>query len=296
MESKQKRLIRYLNDLYAAEIGGLVSLKDLALVATDPQLKSVVQEHIFTTERQAERLRQRILALGGDKSEQKAAVNSLAAKGSSFLNIGHDRVDKQTQDLIKAYALEHFEVGTYTSLIAYARSIGDFETAALGEEIRAEEEMTAERLRELIPQVAVLAVHETTEFKGEKEKGGLFSGLSLGALALPAAVLAYWGISRYIESQKNENRFATASTPSTLPVQHGLQPSQYRSGDVDTLVTTGATNSGTSLVGNTGTTLGTSGDVMVSSESVPSTYSQDRDLPNYSGEMAQDPARPASLD
>ena len=70
-----------------------------------------------------------------------------------MLNIGHSHEDKQTQDTIKAYAFEHFEIGAYTSLKAYADAIGDHETAQLAQTIIGEEQLAAERLQRLIPQI-----------------------------------------------------------------------------------------------------------------------------------------------
>ena len=105
---------------------GMASLKDLAALATDAALKQAVDEHITVTQSQADRVTARILALGGDKSEPKGLLNEVLAKASSVLNIFHSHEDKQTQDTIKAYAFEHFEIGAYTSLKAFADAIGDY--------------------------------------------------------------------------------------------------------------------------------------------------------------------------
>ncbi len=51
-EDATHRLLRYLNDAYASEMGGLVALKDLAVEATDIELKNVVTQHIEVTETQ----------------------------------------------------------------------------------------------------------------------------------------------------------------------------------------------------------------------------------------------------
>lgn len=162
-EDSKERLLRYLNDAHAAEEGGLAGMKDIAAEVTDTDFKAAVSEHMVVTQSQADRLEARILALGGDKAEGKSLVNSIIAKGSSLLNIFHDKEDKQTQDAIKAYSLEHFEVGMYTSLKAYADSIGDVETAQLADTIMGEEKMAAERLLRVIPTLAVSAVDKTTD-------------------------------------------------------------------------------------------------------------------------------------
>ncbi len=79
-----------------------------------------------------------------------------------MLNAFHNQEDKQTQDTIKAYSFEHFEIGAYTSLKAYADAIGDYETAQLADTIIGEEQLAAERLQRIIPQLATAAVKNAT--------------------------------------------------------------------------------------------------------------------------------------
>ena len=157
-EDVKEQLLRYLSDAHAAEVGGLASLKDLVEGTSDANVRQVVAEHISITQSQIERLEARIEALGGSKSEGKGLLNTIIGKGSDLLNIFHSHEDKQTQDLIKAYSLEHFEVGMYMSLEAYADAIGDTETARLATAFIAEEQMAAERVSRLIPEVAISAL------------------------------------------------------------------------------------------------------------------------------------------
>jgi ferritin-like metal-binding protein YciE len=218
MEDKNKRLLRYLNDAYAAEVGGLMALKDLAILAEqEPALKGVVEQHILVTQSQAERLTHRILALGGDKSEQKAFVNGAIAKGSSVVNMFHDKEDKLTQDLIKAYAFEHFEVGTYISLATYAESIGDYETARLAAQIMDEERRAGNQLERFIPACAQKAIYRTAEFRPshhEAESKRNIMGVPLNALLIPGALLAVWGVSKWLEGRDNGHRqFGPMTTP-----------------------------------------------------------------------------------
>lgn len=162
-ETKQQKLLRYLNDAYAVEIGGTASMKDIIAKAGNEAVKSAVQEHLGQTEMQAQRLTDRILALGGDKSEAKAILNEVIAKASDVTNILHDKEDQQTQDVIKAFSLENFEIGMYESLRAYAQAIGDTETAALAQSIQAEEKAAADKLFALIPTLAVQPVANATD-------------------------------------------------------------------------------------------------------------------------------------
>ena len=162
-EDVKEQLLRYLNDAYAAEMGGMASLKDLAAETTDAELRQAVEQHITVTQSQADRVTARILALGGDKSEPKGILNEFLAKTSGLLNAFHSKEDKQTQDTIKAYAFEHFEIGAYTSMKAYANAIGDHETAQLADTIIGEEQLAAERLQRLIPQLAVASVNNAAD-------------------------------------------------------------------------------------------------------------------------------------
>ncbi len=162
-EDARARLLRYLSDAHAAEEGGMSSLRDIAAEANDPDVRMAATEHLQVTQSQADRLEARIHALGADKVSGKSLVNTIIGKGSDLLNIFHDQEDKQTQDIIKAYALENFEVGMYTSLKAYANGIGDAETAQLADTLLHEEQLSGERFLRLIPQVAVSAITKTTD-------------------------------------------------------------------------------------------------------------------------------------
>ena len=153
-EDVKEKVIRYLQDAHAAEEGGLASLRDIIDAATDQDFKSSLEEHAKITESQSSRLEARILALGAKKAEGKSLLNTLIGKGSDLINIFHDKEDKQAQDAMKLYALENLEVASYTALKAFADAAGDHETAQLAETILNEEQLAAERILRLIPQLA----------------------------------------------------------------------------------------------------------------------------------------------
>lgn len=165
-EDFKERMIRYLSDAYAVEEGGLSSLKDIAAEAHVEDVRTVVSDHISVTQSQMDRLSGRIAALGGDQPGGKGLIDKMIGKGSDMLNIFHDKSDKLTQDVIKAYSLEHFEIGMYTSLKAFADIVGDYETSQLADSIMSEEQLAAERLQRLIPQVAKTAISQTSEVTG----------------------------------------------------------------------------------------------------------------------------------
>jgi ferritin-like metal-binding protein YciE len=162
-EDSRSRLLRYLGDAHAAEEGGLASLRDLAAETNDPYVRAAVMDHLTVTQSQIDRLEARLQALGGGKSGGKSLLNTLIGKGSDLLNIFHDQDDKQTQDVIKAYALENFEVGMYLSLKAFADAVGDADTARMAEDFVHEEHTAGERFLDLVPRLAVAAADRVND-------------------------------------------------------------------------------------------------------------------------------------
>ena len=161
-ETPQGRLIRYIQDAHAEEVGNVTLLNDFIDEITDPQVKAVFQEHVVVTQSQATRLEQRLVALGSGASDGKGILNKLMGKAADVMQSFHDDKDKVTQDLIKAYATEHLEVGMYTSLASYAEAVGDAETAQLAVAIIAEEKASAEKIFPLIAVTAKAALLNTT--------------------------------------------------------------------------------------------------------------------------------------
>jgi len=158
METPQERLLRYIDDAHAAEVGIEDMLRSAIDRTNSVQAKTAFQQHLAVTQDQAQRLEQRLISLGGKTSGGKGMLNSIMGKVSDLVNIGHDEFDKTTQDIIKAYSTEYLEVGMYTSLKAYAEQLGDGETAALAERAIGEEKEAADTLFPLIAETAKAAV------------------------------------------------------------------------------------------------------------------------------------------
>jgi ferritin-like metal-binding protein YciE len=162
-EDSRERLVRYLQDAHAAEVGVKEMLESFLNDSEDTSIRSMLQEHIVTTESQADRLEQRLSAYDESPSGGKGFFNSLMAKMGELMHGAHDEYDKVTQNVIKAYATEHLEIGMYESLYHYATSVGDDETAMLARQIQQEEQRTAERLFPMIQECAMATVSATSE-------------------------------------------------------------------------------------------------------------------------------------
>ena len=160
MDTKD-RMIHYLQDANAAQVGILEILED-AVGLLDEPAKAIVREHLEQTKKEAGRIEQRLEALGGDRSGTKGFLNTLMAKIGSKMDIGHDEIDRQTMCLIKLYATEHLERGMFEAMASFAEAIGDTETASLAREIQKGEETAGEKLYSLISEYACEAVGATS--------------------------------------------------------------------------------------------------------------------------------------
>lgn len=157
MENNRERLLRYLNDAWTVEKGLVQGLRDKAGKANDPQVEALFQEHAEMTHQQEEMLEERIRALGGEPTKTMGFLSQMMNKIADVLH-QPDVMDEDTQLLMKAYAVEHFESAMYESLAAFCEAIQDTETAALARRIQAQEQQTAQRLWARIPQAAIQPV------------------------------------------------------------------------------------------------------------------------------------------
>ena len=162
-ENSRERMVRYLQDAHAAEVGVKEALESFIDDQDDPMVRSLFQEHIALTESQADRLEQRLRAYDETPCGGKGFLNSLMAKMQEMMHGAHDEYDKRTQNLIKAYATEHLEMGMYEAMSGYADAIGDNETSMLARQIMQEEKQTAEKFWPLISQTAMAAVDKTSD-------------------------------------------------------------------------------------------------------------------------------------
>ena len=154
METTQERLIRYLDNAWAVEKGLVDSLKSMAQDVNDPDVSAMFQEHAQVTWRQEEALEARIRELGSEPSGTKGFFSSMMGRMSEFMQMTQDEYDRTTQNVIKAYTSEQFEMAMYQALESYAESIGDTATAELAQRHFQEERTAAETLWPLIAQTA----------------------------------------------------------------------------------------------------------------------------------------------
>jgi ferritin-like metal-binding protein YciE len=131
----------------------------MAKEGDDPAAQAVFHQHAIETKNQYERLTARLEALGGSTSTAKSILAHIFGLSPKTAQLGHEKEERTTQNLIIAFAVENSELAMYESLISVAEAAGDTETATLARQIQAQEKATAEKVWSLIPNAAVTALH-----------------------------------------------------------------------------------------------------------------------------------------
>ncbi len=158
-ENAAERLGRYLDDAWAVEKTLVGMLGDMAHESQDPSIRSLFEQHQRETQQQCESLEARIRTMGRQPSTAKGFLNQIMGKMGDAFRSAHDEYDKQTENLMKGYATEHFEMAMYTALGSYASAMGDQETAQLAQRLYEQEREAAQKIWPLIGPAAGAAAH-----------------------------------------------------------------------------------------------------------------------------------------
>ena len=150
--SKRDTLIDGLRNAYGMEGQALSTMENVqGRLENYPQLKAGVTQHIEETKRQQQMVEQMLHRFGEEPSSLKEAAMKLAGNVQAMMHAtASDEVLKNTFAL---HAFEAFEIASYTSLVAMAEQCGEAEVADTCRQILRQEEMTEQKLRELIPAI-----------------------------------------------------------------------------------------------------------------------------------------------
>ncbi len=132
--------IECLKDIYWAENALLKSMPKMAENATSPNLGSAIKDHIATTRLQVARLEQ-IFDLIGEKAEGKKceAMAGLIKEGEGILEETAPGPVRDAGIIAASQKMEHYEIATYGTLCAFAKTLGHNDAAKLLTQTLAEE-------------------------------------------------------------------------------------------------------------------------------------------------------------
>ena len=151
--TKKDHLIAWLRDAHAMEAATIDNLERLIGRIKDdyPQLKSQLQRHLEVSRRQREEIERQLKQLGSDTSTLKDLAMRLSGRLEPLLaGVTPDDLPKHC---IAAHGWEHFEIGSYRSMLGAAQEMGMTDLQQMCERFIREEQEMAQFLFEHLPEI-----------------------------------------------------------------------------------------------------------------------------------------------
>jgi ferritin-like metal-binding protein YciE len=164
-------LVDELRDLYNAEKQLTKALPKLAKAASHADLKELIEAHLDETENQVSRLEQ-VFELLNERARGKhcAGIAGIIEEGSTLLDGEFDGAVLDAGIIAGAQRAEHYEIGAYGSVIAWAQQLGLQEVATLLKDTLAEEEAADQKLSALAE--GEVNIQAAGEEEAEEEETG----------------------------------------------------------------------------------------------------------------------------
>ena len=143
-------MIEEIRDLYDAERQLVKALPKMAKGASSSDLRSLIETHLEETQEQVKRL-ERAFELLDEKPRGKhcAGIAGIIKEGADLLEEDFGGSVLDAGIIAGAQRAEHYEIGAYGSVIAWAKHIGEAEVASLLEDTLEEEKGADEKLSAL---------------------------------------------------------------------------------------------------------------------------------------------------
>lgn len=151
-----------LKDIYWAEKALTKALPKMAKNASTPNLVTALNDHLAVTESQVARLEDVFESLGEKAVAKKCeAMEGLIKEGESILEDTEIGAVRDAGIIAASQKIEHYEIASYGTLVAFAKTLGEDEVAAMLEETLAEEKEANVTLTE--------AAYNTINFDANEE-------------------------------------------------------------------------------------------------------------------------------
>ncbi len=129
-----------LKDIYWAEKALTKALPKMAKNATSENLKTAIEDHLSVTKEQVSRLEQVFEIIGKKAVAKKCdAMEGLIKEGESIMEETQPGAVRDAGIIAASQKIEHYEIATYGTLCAFAKTLGEDEAVQLLEATLAEE-------------------------------------------------------------------------------------------------------------------------------------------------------------
>jgi ferritin-like metal-binding protein YciE len=139
-EDLRELYVDSLKDIYWAEKALLKALPKMAKNATTQNLVTALNEHTTVTEGHVARL-EKVFELAGEKAVAKKceAMDGLIKEGQDILESTEPGPVRDAGIIAASQKIEHYEIATYGTLCAFAKTLGENEAAEILHQTLSEE-------------------------------------------------------------------------------------------------------------------------------------------------------------
>lgn len=139
--------VAQLKDMYSAEKQLTEALPKMAQAASSSELKQAFQHHLQQTQGHMETVRMLLNELGENPGNKVCkAMEGLIEEGSEIIKEHGNPDAKDAALIVAAQKVEHYEIATYGSLEAFAKTLGQEQAAARLAEVLDEEYAADQKL------------------------------------------------------------------------------------------------------------------------------------------------------
>ena len=150
IDNLQQLFVEQLRDLYDAEQQITKALPKMIDKATNPGLKTALQEHLEVTRDQIIRLEKIFAELGESSSgETCKGINGVLSEGEHLVSKGGDPAVTDASIIASAQRVEHYEIAGYGTVRTFARQLGRGNFAQILEQTLQEEKEADHKLSQL---------------------------------------------------------------------------------------------------------------------------------------------------
>lgn len=142
--------VEQLKDIYYAEKQIAKSLPEMRDSANSPELRQAFEDHLGETEQHIARVEAVFAQLGMEPQEERCpAINGIVSEAKDLMKLNLSPAAHDAALVCAAQKVEHYEIGTYGCLRAFADLLGLEEASELISRTLMEEKTTDERLTAL---------------------------------------------------------------------------------------------------------------------------------------------------
>jgi ferritin-like metal-binding protein YciE len=160
----QDLFVHELRDILDAEKQLLKALPRMAKAAESEELAAAFEEHAGVTEEQVERLERIFDTLDmAPRGKKCPGMTGIIEEGKELIKEEEPGSPLDAALICAAQKVEHYEIASYGSLVAYAKLLGMEEAVELLQETLAEEKETDEKLTAIAEELNLMAEQEVEQ-------------------------------------------------------------------------------------------------------------------------------------